>query len=50
MVKDNVIGYLLSGMTNNEPISKETNNKTEYFLSGPNKENDKRVSAKIKKI
>ena len=48
-VKDNTVGYLLSGMTDNKPITKETNNEIEYFIPGPNKENDKRVSTKISK-
>ena len=34
MVKDNAVNYLLSGMTNNEPITKETNNEIEYFPPG----------------
>ena len=40
MVKDNTVDYLLSGMTNNE---------TEYFLPGSNKENDKRTRTNISK-
>ena len=44
MVNDYIVNYLLSGMTNNQPIAKETNNEIEYFLTGPNKENDKRAS------
>ena len=49
MVKDTIVDYLLSGMTNNEPITKETNNEIEYFLPGPNKENDKKASTNITK-
>ena len=49
MVRYRTVNYLFSGMTNNEPVTKETNNETEYFLTGPNKENDKRASAKITK-
>ena len=36
-------------MTNNEPITIETNNEIEYFLPGPNKENDKGASVNITK-
>ena len=32
MGKDNAVYYLLLGMTNNEPITKETNNENEYFF------------------
>ena len=49
MVKDSTINYLLSGMTNNEPVTKERNNEIEYFLTGSNKENDKTASANITK-
>ena len=49
MVKDNTVDYLLSGMTNNEPETIETNKEIEYFLPCPNKENDKRASTNITK-
>ena len=49
MVRDTTVNYLLSGMTNNKPVTKETNNEIEYFLSGPKTENDKRTSANITK-
>ena len=32
-----------------QPITKETNNEIEYFLPGPNKENEKRASTNITK-
>ena len=32
MVKDNTVNCLLSGMTNNEPVTKETNKEIEYFF------------------
>ena len=49
MVKDTTVDYLLSGIMNTMPITKETNNGIEYFLPGPNKENNKRASASITK-
>ena len=49
MVKDYTVNYLLSRMTNNEPLTKETNNEIKHFLTGPNKENDKRASSNITK-
>ena len=32
MVKDTIVDYLLSGMTNNESVTIETNNENDYFL------------------
>ena len=49
IVKDTTVDYVISGMTNNEPVTIETNNEIEYSLPGPNKENDKRVSTNITK-
>ena len=49
MVKHNAVAYLLSGMTNNESITKEMNIETKYSVPGPNKGNDKRASRNITK-
>ena len=48
-VKDSIVNYSLSGMTNNEPLTIEKNNEIEYFLPGPNKGNNKKASATITK-
>ena len=47
MVKDTAGNYSLSGITDNEPVTIETNNEIEYFLQGPHNVDDKRGSASI---
>ena len=49
IVKDNTVDYLLPGMSNNEPITKETNNEMEYFHKGPNKRASANMTKQIQK-
>ena len=38
MVKGTIVDYLISGITNNKPITIETNNKIEYFSRSKQRE------------